>query len=408
MKLLNNLCGCDTLVALKDATLEGNIIFGKNSDRPDDEAQNLVHIPRKSYSKNDTLKCTYIEIQQVKETYEMLICQPSWMWGAEMGVNEWGVCIGNEAVWTIEPYSSSGLLGMDLLRLGLERGKLAKESMMIIIDLLEKYGQGGACSEDGAMNYHNSFLISDSKEAWVLETSGKWWVAEQIQKGFRAISNSLSIRGKGTIRCEGIIDYAISNNLIKDEKNFDFAQNFSQGYVPEKPSPFSRDGRSMQLLRQNYGKITEKMMMNFLRDHKAGLCMHGGFTSTASQVSKIPEDNNSINWFTNASNPCLNFYKPYIFPHNGKYTIKSGPFSSVNAEWNWVKFDKFKSKINKMNKENKLKYYNEINQIEDELINEINELKNKYLSSNKEFYINSAHQISEKSWDMMKKIYNSF
>ena len=65
--------GCDTLIALRDATKDGTVIFGKNSDRPYDEAQNLVHVPCKKYSKGQLLKCTYISIPQAEQTYEILI-----------------------------------------------------------------------------------------------------------------------------------------------------------------------------------------------------------------------------------------------------------------------------------------------------------------------------------------------
>ncbi|MHA1229262.1 MAG: C69 family dipeptidase [Candidatus Helarchaeota archaeon] len=399
--------GCDTLIALRDATKDGTVIFGKNSDRPYDEAQNLVHVPCKKYSKGQLLKCTYISIPQAEQTYEILICQPYWIWGAEMGVNEFGVCIGNEAVWTIERYLDKGLLGMDLLRLGLERGKTAKESMNIIINLLEQYGQGGACSVDGGMNYHNSFLIVDSKEAWVLETAGKWWVAEHIENGVRAISNSLSIRGKGDLRRDGIIDYAISRNLIKDDDEFDFAKIFSEGYIPDEPSPYSRDGRAIQLLNENFGNITEKKMMQFLRDHEAGICMHGSFVSTASQVSKIYNDRFSVNWFTNASSPCQNFYKPYTLPYNGTYTIESGPYSRIDINWNWTKFEKFRSKLIRNSKDKKEKYYLEINKIEDEIIKEINDL---YIecSNDKEKLIKLINEKTNQTWELMEKIYTNY
>lgn len=63
--------------------------------------------------------------------------------------------------------------------------------------LLEKYGQGGPCSElDDSHFYHNSFLIADPKEAWVLETSGKLWAAEKLTSGYRNISNGLTITTK--------------------------------------------------------------------------------------------------------------------------------------------------------------------------------------------------------------------
>lgn len=67
-------------------------------------------------------------------------------------------------------------------RLGLERADTAGKALTVIVDLLEKYGQGGNCMESHmAFTYYNSFLIADRKEAWVLETSGKYWAAEKVE-----------------------------------------------------------------------------------------------------------------------------------------------------------------------------------------------------------------------------------
>jgi secernin len=56
----------------------------------------------------------------------------------------------------------------------------------VIAELLEKYGQGGNCMEDqSGFTYHNSFLISDRTEAWVMETSGKYWAAEKVGGTFK-------------------------------------------------------------------------------------------------------------------------------------------------------------------------------------------------------------------------------
>lgn len=62
-------------------------------------------------------QCTYIQIPQVEYTHGVVLSKPAWMWGAEMGANDQGVCIGNEAVWTRETVDAGeALLGMDLVR----------------------------------------------------------------------------------------------------------------------------------------------------------------------------------------------------------------------------------------------------------------------------------------------------
>jgi secernin len=94
---------CDTLVALGNSTADGSVIFAKNSDRQPTEAHELVLIPHATHPAGSTVRCTYIEIPQVVETFTVLLAKPFWIWGAERVANEKGVAIRNEAVYTKAP-----------------------------------------------------------------------------------------------------------------------------------------------------------------------------------------------------------------------------------------------------------------------------------------------------------------
>ena len=77
---------CDILVATPKATEEKVMLFAKNSDRDPNEAQVLEVIPRQKHEE-ETVKLTYVEFPQAKETYAVILSRPWWIWGAEMGVN---------------------------------------------------------------------------------------------------------------------------------------------------------------------------------------------------------------------------------------------------------------------------------------------------------------------------------
>lgn len=74
-------------------------------------------------------------------------------------------------------------------RLGLERGSSAHEAVKVIAELLERYGQGGSCKEEPTpFIYHNTFLLADRTEAWILETAGQFWAAQRIRGEGKRIS----------------------------------------------------------------------------------------------------------------------------------------------------------------------------------------------------------------------------
>ncbi len=303
---------CDTFVALPDVTKNSDVIFGKNSDRPQGEIQDVVVIPALNQSLTESVECTYITIEQVKKTFAVILSKPRWMWGAEMGANECGVVVGNEAVWTVEPYKTTGLLGMDLVRLALERGETALSALKVITSLLEQYGQGGHCAEHFAMNYHNSFILADKHEAWVLETAGSYWVAERVQQGTRSISNNLTIRSKGDLRHPEVVQYAVSKGWCTGEDDFDFARLFSAVGVSESLSPNSREGRVRQLCKLNEGKFSLDTAQSILREHNSNICMHGDFESAGSQMSSLSQHGCS-HWFIEKPFPCQQEYKNIVF-----------------------------------------------------------------------------------------------
>ncbi len=248
---------CDSFVAVGSATADGALVFGKNSDRPAGEEQIPIYCPARHRPAGALVHCTYIEIPEAAETYAVLLSQPTWMWGAEIGVNERGVVIGNEAVWTKAPLGPPALLGMDLVRLGLERGATARQALEVITTLLEAHGQGGPCADqDPGLQYHNSFLIADVGEAWVLETAGRHWTAERVTNGVRNISNQLSIRRGFSLASEGLGDHARKAGWTAGEDPVDFAAAFGWEEPGEQLATRStREVRGRQLLAKRRGRF---------------------------------------------------------------------------------------------------------------------------------------------------------
>lgn len=312
---------CDTFVALPPATVGNRVIFGKNSDRLFDEVQEVIYCPAAVHNDlGKRLKCTYIEIDQVPETYAVVLSRPAWLWGAEMGANEHGVCIGNEAVWGRENVSKEeALLGMDLVRLGLERADTAEKALNVIVDLLEKYGQGGNCAEGEEFSYYNSFLIADRNEAWILETSGKYWAAEKVQEtGVRNISNQFSITTKIDREHPDMRNYAKQKGWWDGREDFDFTAAYSYINTASMMTSSSRYCQGYKLLNKHKGNITFETMTEILRDKPSGINMKGEFLTTASMVSVLPQDSSlpCIHFFTGTPHPERSVFKPFIFvPH---------------------------------------------------------------------------------------------
>lgn len=344
---------CDTFVALPNATLDGSLIFGKNSDREPNEAHELMILPHAYHAEGEMVDCTYIAIPQVDETNAVLLAKPFWIWGCEMGANEHGVVIGNEAVFTKEPYGKKrGLIGMDFIRLALERANTAHAALKVITSLLEKYGQGGNCGFTHSLYYHNSFIIADAKEAWVLETSGKHWAAEKV-KDVRSISNAITIGATWDEASADLVDYAIAQKWCKSADDFDFSRCYSDFIFTRFSDAHHRQCRTTQILKAALGKITPQLAFSILRDHgEAGadyqpgkglhgaeVCCHaaaGPIRVSQSVGSMVTHTVNGISthWLTGTSAPCTGVFKP-VWLDAGLPAMGSAPIADYAADSLW-------------------------------------------------------------------------
>jgi secernin len=320
---------CDTLVVMSPSTRDGHTLFAKNSDRPPTECQLLFQASRVRHPAGATVRCQYLEIPQVGETLALLGSRPWWLWGFEHGVNECRVAIGNEALHTRDEVGETGLLGMDLVRLGLERGRTAAEAKRVITDLIEQYGQGGNANYGVARRYHNSFIIADPAEAWVLETSGRHWVAHRVRDR-AAISNLATIEDDWDEASRGVEEYAKQRGwwTALPGRRVNFRQAFENPDLRYRAE--ARLGASCRFLASVRTPAVPDVMRH-LRDHHDGgtvhrpgrkdgdplgwsVCMHpdpGTSATAASLVVELPRDPTlPMALWCSLTTPCTSVFLP--------------------------------------------------------------------------------------------------
>lgn len=317
---------CDTLCLVG----RRGTLFAKNSDRPPDEVQLLEAFPRRPAG--GWLRTQYLEIPDAGAA-AVVGSRPEWLWGFEHGLNEHRVAIGNEKVFTTDdPYAAPpALIGMDLVRLGLERARSAEEALAVVTALIEEHGQGGIGDLAHREPYFSSFLIADPHGAWVLETSGRSWVARPAADG-AAISNRLTL---GT-------DWTRGSPDVVPGADWDERRN------PDAPTGHAdlRLSVTRACVAAGSDTVTPRELVATLRHHGTGpwgapgsdprdaqpppatvlpdgtgvtVCMHvpGYMATTASMVAELPADPDApLRAWIALGSPCVSVYVPVLPPEH--------------------------------------------------------------------------------------------
>jgi len=337
---------CDTFAVQARHSTLGGTLFAKNSDRPAGECQPLRYVDGRRGGGKLTL--AYLELDDAAQTIPHLGSSPYWCWGHELGLNAHGVAIGNEAIFTrdlaenaqrhlagehIEP----GILGMELLRLGLERGGSAHAAVEIMTALVEQYGQWGCgtrADDRATAAYDNSYLIADASEVWVLETTGRRWAVKRVDEPTWSLSNEPTLRRDWTGCSADLAETAASKGWWPDGQRLDFAAAVTDPNVPLQVSHI-RLQRSRTLLSQYVaqGGVGFEQARTVLSDHYEDtflqgpkfnparpdfltLCMHestSGFTwgnTAASTIMALPAEGRPVMWWA-PTTPCTSIYIPF-------------------------------------------------------------------------------------------------
>ncbi len=345
---------CDMFVVMPESSDNRKLWFAKNSDRSPNEPNLIINQPAEEHNIaiHPNVDLTYISIPQAMSTNALLMVKPSWTWGCEMGINEHGLLIGNEAVFTKGKYAEKGLIGMDLCRLVLERCTTAFEAMQMIGSLLETYGQGGNCGFDSDFFYDNSFLVADCAEAYVVETADRLWIAKKVE-GVYAISNMLTIEGEWDYCCDALKNAPKKLNFSKkysDSVRTSFGGGSLRRYSIYQVLLNARDGEPQKnaisflagnafMKRGVASGIDYSTCKAALRTHlpnggyTESPCMHyGGIigSHTTGSLIACPEDERI--GITGGSTPCRAIYMPFSL--KGDLPFGNDP---VEAERYWLK-----------------------------------------------------------------------
>ncbi len=277
--------------------------FAKNSDRHPDEPQVVEwHARRRAAGAVHT---QYLSIPDA-DACAFVGSRPTWLWGCEHGFNEHGVAIGNEKIWTTTRPRDlpPALLGMDVVRLVLERARTADDALDVCTSLIERHGQGGSGEPHHDEPYFSSFLIADAHGGWIVETDNRTWAARPADTG-ASISNRVSLT----------TDWTRASDDLAPGADFDTHRS------PRMPTAVADHRLATTRACVASAGVDARTIARTLRDHSDGgsgfsVCMHRADVhaqTTGSMIVDLRTDGAPTRAWACLGNPCVGVFVP-VFP----------------------------------------------------------------------------------------------
>ncbi|MFC1565670.1 C69 family dipeptidase [Candidatus Neomarinimicrobiota bacterium] len=373
---------CFSILAGKDATVEGSVLFAHNEDDSGINLVNWYKVPRLTHQKGGKISLINGgQIPQVNETYSFLWLEMPGQTFSDSYMNEWGVTIASDACQSKEnaPDLVNGGIGYYLRRIMAERAKSAKEAVRIAGSIVDSIGYASS---------GRTYCIADQTGAWMMSVvNGNHWVAQRVPDDHVAIipnyytieqidlTDTLNFLGSADI-----VEYAIDRGWYEPKSKKEF--NFRIAYG--KPSSIN----NVRNMARNWGatnslspvvyeisddfpfsfkpkeKVSVQDLMEVLEYHYEGTSLEDRTISTphdydilpicridtqygmvAQLRNWLPTEIGSVLWFA-PHRPCSQVFIPWYFDvSNIPTNFAVGDYNSA-LENHFVKYDDIKSQTN--------------------------------------------------------------
>jgi secernin len=258
------------VVALGEATVQGQTLFAHNSDQQPQDIQVLERVPGRAHEAGENVAVQFLAIPQARHTLTVLGSQPAGVWGYTHGLNDHGLAAGCTRLSSKLQIDRPGLLGTDLVRLALERCSTAHQAVDLITDLIERHGQGMFPDCPAHVEGDSAILVASPGEAFVLEAAGHHWVLQEIER-VRAVSDVGTIHQDWARISRGLSAHVIGHGWWPaDGSKIDPVDSVHASALGT-ASALRRWGRATLLLEQHGGHIDVALLRRLLGDHYQGM-----------------------------------------------------------------------------------------------------------------------------------------
>jgi dipeptidase len=273
-----NVAACTTILVGKELTADGSVIFGHNEDMGLEATGRLWSQQARSYKENASVDVPYVNLPQPHSTHAYWASgNPKGSTGLGtstqhlpydsvlVGMNQWGVTMAcNWAHSKEEAAPKKGIRRYAIRQLILERCKTAREAVELIGSLIDEHGQ----ADWGGLIY----IVADSKEAWVVETTTHHWAARRVpDDAVYAVANQFTIGDDFDLASQDLAQFAETSGWY-DPRQGKISFRDTYGFPEKMNQPYDtdREARIHKLLDGKRGFIEPTDIFIVLRDRYEG------------------------------------------------------------------------------------------------------------------------------------------